>query len=308
MKFLEELQSLKEQIKRRVQFDVPEGTKNIVIGGMGGSGIVGKIFQEMYTKMPVYTSDSYDIPDFVGDGTLFIAISYSGNTEETISSLSYAKKKGAKTIGISSGGIIEKEADVFVNVPGGLQPRSAIGYMLMPLLLSFNVVSEKDVDYAYSLLKRIDENNIKDEDIAKKIWETRRIPVIYGIPGYRSVAYRWKTQFNENAKVIAYSNFFPELNHNDTMALRDTYRKNEFFFISISGGKDSRSEKRIDITKEITKTEMVEVVAEGSSQFEKMIGLVHRGDYVTYHLAKLRGVDPTDISSIEELKRRLSKE
>ena len=125
MQFIEELRSLKEQLRFGETFEIPKGTENVVIAGMGGSGIAGKIFSELYTKMPIYLVDDYSAPEFINKKTLFIAQSYSGNTEETLSSIAEAKKKGAHTVVIASGGKLIDLGDQKVTVPKGLQPRSA---------------------------------------------------------------------------------------------------------------------------------------------------------------------------------------
>ena len=243
MEFLDELRSLKDQIRFNGRFEIPEGTKNVVIAGMGGSGIVGRIFSELYSEIPVSIVDDYRAPDFVGKETLYIAISYSGNTEETIDSVNDAKAKGAITLAITSGGKLAKLADKTVIIPKGLNPRSALGYMLAPLATSFGIAGDKEIDEAYKLLNELDENNEAEKGIAREIYSNESIPVIYGIAPYKAVAYRWKTQFSENAKVLAYSSSFPELNHNDTMSLDGTYRKGEFYFIAFTDGENPKVEE-----------------------------------------------------------------
>lgn len=308
-KFLEELVSLKEQIRSSSEkrFIVPKGIENVVIAGMGGSGIVGRIFQEMYSELPVSLVNGYNIPKFVDKNTLFIAVSYSGNTEETLSAFSQAKKQGAHLIAITSGGTLAKEAgQKTVIVPGGISPRSALGYMLMPLLNSFGVVSREDINETYEALATIDNQNSKERAIAEEIFEKKHIPVIYSTSPYDSLAYRWNTQFNENAKLMALWSSFPELNHNNTMALRGTYRKDELYFICIKASDDSRIEKRVRSTQEVADFTFGRVIeAKGRSELAKVMSLVHIGDYITYHLANLIGVNPLDISPIEELKIKL---
>ncbi len=151
----------------------------------------------------------------------------------------------------------------------------------------------------------MDKNNDEMKNLAMKIYEKNLIPVIYGSSPFRNIAYRWKTQFNENAKIIAYSNYFSELNHNDTMPLKDTYRKDNFIFIAFSS-KDEKIRKRIEITGKISNINFEMINPDGNDDFTRMFYLVHYGDYVTYHLARMRNVDPQDVSLIEELKKRLS--
>jgi glucose/mannose-6-phosphate isomerase len=305
MEFIEELRSLKEQFKFERTFEVPEGITNVVIAGMGGSGIVGKLFTELYSSLPVVTVDSYTPPDFVGKDTLFIAISYSGNTEETVTALQAVERTRARTVSISTGGRLSELAQENVLIPKGLQPRAALGYMLTPLIKSFNAASKQDLFETNYVLENIDKENGEQQKMAEEIFANASIPVIYGIPPYKAVAYRWQTQFGENAKILAYSNFFPELNHNDTMALEGTYRKDEFYFIAFTDNKNPLVERRIGITEQLTDVKFRKVKADGHSALSRMMSLVHKGDYVTYYLALLRQKDPTNVHIIEDLKQKL---
>ena len=306
MEFAEELKTLKEQIKFSEKFQLEFDFDNIVIAGMGGSGIAGKIFQEIYSRKPVITVDDYNIPDFVDERTLFIAISYSGNTEETISAARRALEKGATLFSITTGGMLAYMEAQKIVVPPGLQPRSSIGYMLMPLINTFLPQDSATIKRTHNLLSEMDKDSSVMKEYAAKMWEGKQIPVIYGYSPFKSIAYRWKTQFNENAKVLAYSNYFPELNHNDTMALKDTYRKDEFAFLTFGNPNSERISRRIDATEEITGNSFLKIGAKGDSYFEKLFYLIHFGDYLSYHLSKFRGVDAADVSSIEDLKKKLN--
>jgi glucose/mannose-6-phosphate isomerase len=305
MRFEDELCLLKEQLLFKEQIRSPKEFDNVVIAGMGGSGIAGKIFQELYDGKPVCIVDDYSAPKFISIKTLFIAISFSGNTEETISALNQAKAKGAYVITISSGGKLEGLGDEHVKIPrSDIQPRSATGYMLMPLLRSVMDIDSAIISSTYKTLASLDEDNGECKGHAERIFSGDKIPVIYGVSPFKSVAYRWKTQFNENSKVIAYSGSFPELNHNDTMALADTYRKDQFYFLAFES-ENKRIMERISITGEITGNQFNVVKPKGSSTIEKLFYLIHYGDYVSYHLGRLRQKEPADVRLIEELKKRL---
>ncbi len=302
MKFIDELKFLKEQLKFKEKVSVPSGTDNIVIAGMGGSGIAGKIFREFYSGMPVYLVDDYNIPDFVSKSTMFIAISYSGNTEETVTATREAKAKGAHITTISSGALLHVLGNQRILIPrSDLQPRSATGYMLMPLLRGFGIMPEGSEEGAYALLSVLDKNNAQCLAHAKAIFKDSAIPIVYGSAPFKSIAYRWKTQFNENSKVIGYSNSFPELNHNDTMAIAHTYQREHMYFM-VFEPEDSRIRKRIEVTSKITQAKFHLITPKGGTALEKMFYLLHYGDYVTYHLGVLREISPTDVSLIEELK------
>ncbi len=306
MNFIDELRTLKDQVLFRESFTIdPNSYDNIVISGMGGSGIVGNIFSELYSRKPVTVVSDYDIPEFADERTLFIGISYSGNTEETLSTIKEAEEAGCHVVGITSGGKLARLNHRIIRIPSGLQPRSSLGYMLMPLINSLMPVSEEERHSASQLLSKIDSDNVQLKLLAEEIGRAKQIPVILGFSPFRWVAYRWKTQFNENSKILAFSNFFPELNHNETMPYRGTYRKEMFRFLVIGDPINERIRKRIDITGEITGTAFTHLPGEGKTTFEKLFDLIHKGDYITYHLANYLNVDPTDVSLIEELKKKL---
>ena len=302
MDFPEELNTLKDQVLISDSFNIPEDFDNIVISGMGGSGIVGKLFSELYSAKPVICLDDYNIPEFVGKETVFIGISYSGNTEETISCTEQALKRGALVFAITSGGVLSGMVKEKIIIPPGLQPRSAIGYMLMPLLNTFMHMDSGKRKALSDLIDGVDRHHEEASKLGKEIALEKKIPAIYGFSPFRYVAYRWKTQFNENSKLMAINNYFPELNHNDTMSLRDTYLKETFFFITF-GGSSGKIGSRINATGKVTSTEFYEVAPSGRDDIEKMFYLIHFGDYMSLETALSRNVDPGDVSSIEELKR-----
>ncbi len=305
MDFLQELKSLRDQVFFDERIPLPSDYDKIVIAGMGGSGISGKIFQELYTKEPVIVLDDYSIPEFVNGRTLFISMSYSGNTEEVLSATEAAKKRGCKVVGVTSGGRLADMCDHAIKLPGGLQPRSSLGYMLMPLLNSFMGIGSESLERVAALLEELDDDNEAAAREAERIFEGERIPVTYGFSPYRSVAYRWKTQFNENSKVMAFSNYFPELDHNEIIPLKSTYGKSRFIFYTFGKPGNERISLRMDGTGKVSGVTFNVIQPKGESTVERLFYLIHYGDYLTYHLAKLRKVDPEDVSAIEDLKKIL---
>ena len=307
MEFIDELKFLKEQLKFKEKIDGAHKFNEIVLAGMGGSGIAGKIFQEIYTEKPFFVVDDYNIPDFVSKKTLFIGISFSGNTEETLSCTKQAEAKGAHIVTISAGGALADHGDQHIRIPRkDLQPRSSTGYMLMPLLNGFGLINKTEIANSYKLLASLDKDNKECALHAKQIFASNKIPVIFGSYPYKSMAYRWKTQFNENSKVIAYSNSFPELNHNDTLALKYTSNKSKYYFLVIKNQND-RIAKRISVTSQITDTKFNIMEPKGRTTIEKLFYTLHYGDYVSYHLGKLRKLDIADVSLISLLKERMAK-
>lgn len=305
MDFLQELKTLKNQISFDAYFELPDEYDKIVISGMGGSGIAGKIFQELYSKKPLVTLDDYHVPEFVDEKTVFISMSYSGNTEEVLSATAEAQERGADVFAVTSGGELEKHVEETIKIPAGLQPRSSLGYMLMPLVNTFCKPDEGSVRRAEELVEDLDNSNGKQSEEAGRIYGNELIPVIYGATPFRAVAYRWRTQFNENAKILSLSHYFPELDHNEIVPLKSTYRKDQFVFYSLAGSGEIRNDARITATEKVTGVKMIRVEPRGESALEKIFYLIHYGDYLTYHLARLRGVDPTDVSTIESMKKLL---
>ncbi len=306
MNFLDQLKNLSSQVKFKADFGDLSPFKNIVVSGMGGSGIAGAIFSEIYDKVPVQVVSDYSLPKYANMETLFIGISYSGNTEETVQVTDEAIKKGCQVKMITSGGKMSELDGDLVKIPGGLQPRSAIGYLLKPFLSSFIESNEDAYLRVSELLSEIDRDNSNEEKLAREIIESKQIPIIYGHYPYRWIAYRWKTQFNENSKLLAYSAYFPELNHNETVPLKETYNKETFRFLAF-GDTSPRIAERKAITSEITKTKFTEIEVRGETLLEKMFYLIHFGDYLSYHAALKRNIDPEDVSVITELKNRLEK-
>ncbi|MGC8644811.1 MAG: bifunctional phosphoglucose/phosphomannose isomerase [Thermoplasmata archaeon] len=306
MDYVEEILSLSKQLGFDGEIKVRGDFHNVVIAGMGGSGIAGRIFAQMYSRKPVILVDSYDIPDFVGPSTFFVSLSYSGNTEETISATEKAMKRGASVAAVTTGGKLSEIVGEVVLIPSGLQPRSAVGYLTIPLLRGFGILGEDDVSETRRELQDIDRNTLDLENAASEIFQGKKIPVILGTKDTEAVSYRWKTQFNENSKILAYSANFPELNHNDTMPLRFTYRKEEFHFFSIITKFTPQAiRRRIEVTSRLCGLKLNEVRGEGESYLSNIFTLIHKGDYISYFLGKMRGVDPRDVGIIEDLKSSL---
>ncbi|QRF74666.1 Glucose-6-phosphate isomerase [Thermoplasmatales archaeon] len=306
MDFLEQIRNLKEQFRTDYKFSLPDRYSNIVISGMGGSGIAGKIFQELYSDKPLFVNEDYEIPAWVGSSTLFIAISYSGNTEETLSAVKKAQAAGAHIVKISSGGKLEEIPGVQVTVPGGIQPRSALGYLLATLLNSFGMLSAAR-NGIYELLESIDESNGFLKEMARNIADNRLIPLILTLPGFRSTGTRWKTQFNENAKLLAFSLNFPELDHNDIMAFERSYNREKFYPIVIGDTRNKQIAKRVKVTPLLTGYRFNSLEPRGESLLERILYTIHCGDYLSYYVSASLNLDPEDVDIIERLKSELAK-
>lgn len=320
---------------RRIALDahlIPgEAPRNVVVSGLGGSAIGGDLARALLSgtlRVPMTVNRDYGIPAFVGEGTLFIASSYSGNTEETLAATHEAQERGATIIAITSGGrlreIAHEGGHSTIIVPGGYQPRAALAFSLIPVLVvlsRFGVVSldenayDEAVDVARSIAERHGPDVPAGKNAAKLLAQELhgRIPVVYGSEGYRGViATRWKGQINENAKAPATAGVFPEINHNEILSwsgppelLRD------LFVVLLRDPKESKAiATRVELTKALiakSAAGVAELWCEGSSDLAKMCSLVYLADFVSVYLAYLYGVDPSTIDAIDHLKAELAK-
>jgi glucose/mannose-6-phosphate isomerase len=295
--------------------------RNVVICGMGGSGIGGGIVAEAVAseiKIPLIISKDYFLPNYVSKNTLVIVSSYSGDTEETLKALDEAIVKDAKIVCITSGG---KMADVatrknidLILIPKGMPPRAAIGYSLVQMLhiLNFNYIIstdfKKNLLAAISLIDTEEKNIIRDaKETANKL--SGKFPIIYSTAGIESVAIRFRQQLNENAKLLCSHNVFPELNHNELQGWKQ--KNNNIAVLIFRNGTDyQRTAKRIDISSDIISNYdavIKEVYSKGNSLLEQILYLVHWGDWVSYFLAEMKGIDTMDIRVITYLKSELAK-
>lgn len=285
---------------------------NIVICGMGGSAIGGDLLRIYMhsSKVPVFVVRNYKVPNFVDENSLVFAVSYSGNTEETISAFEDASKKKAKIIAITSGGQLASMAKKVIKIPSGLQPRAALGYTFFPVLgvlanSGIIDVKGKEIEEMLDILSKTDEFKISGERIAKKIG--LRTPIVYASEMLGAVAYRWKTQFNENSKCAAFYHTFSEMNHNE-LAGYQNINKNDYIAIFIRDKNDNdRIKKRMDATKEIisTRVDVEEVFTRGEHLLSRMFSGIYYGDFASYYLALANRVDPTPVTVIENLKKKL---
>ena len=305
--------------------------QQVVITGMGGSAIAGellKYFLQHEIKIPFLVNRDYGLPAFVGSKTLVIACSYSGNTEETLNATRVAIKSKATIIGMSSGGTMEQLAGEnnfpWIKVPEGYPPRQALGYMFFPLLNLFQhmgFIDPKldDVQETIKILQDLRERNNPKKThshnlcnhIAQKLY--KKIPIIYTATHFLNpVVVRWRNQFNENSKVLAFSNVFPELNHNEIMGWEAPFEVLKNFNVVFLRDESEmpRNKKRLEITKEMFQKNNVpifEVFGEGRSMLSRIFSLIYIGDWVSYYLALLYEKDPIKIDSIQMLKESLSR-
>ena len=302
--------------------------QHIVALGMGGSGIGGDVLRAVLydeASVPVTSTKEYRVPAFIGPGSLVFACSYSGNTEETLAAYDDAAARGARCVVITSGGELLRRArerrHPAVVVPPGLPPRAALAYMFLPMLALLGragIVRSYDAELreAVSAVKGTVERLGPDggDSSARRLAEALvgRIPVVYSaLPFLEPAAQRWKDQFNENAKTFAVWNTFPELNHNETVGWGvDPALARVIHVIILRDPREpARLGQRVTITKELAFRKAAgldEIASEGEGRVARLLSIIAHGDLVSWYLALLRGVDPTPVAVIEDLKKRLA--
>jgi glucose/mannose-6-phosphate isomerase len=303
---------------------------SMIVSGMGGSAIAGDLLRSHLAddiRIPFQVQRHYRLPGFVGQRTLVICSSYSGNTEETLSAYDDAVARGASTIAITTGGKLAAKAKTdgtpLVEIPDGLPPRAAFGYSFAPLLV---IVSRLGIcDHQSSEIYRAasaqrarlseylhsgDKNDALS--LARQLHGT--IPVIYaGSDHLDGLAWRFKGQLCENSKNLAFVNLFPEFNHNEIVGweLPESLLRNLAVVVLGGKGDHPRVAARMEIVSAYLKGKDCKVI-KIDRQFEEgltnILLWVQFVDFVSYYLALLNGVDPTPVRPIEYLKEKLLKD
>ncbi|MBN2072814.1 MAG: bifunctional phosphoglucose/phosphomannose isomerase [Actinobacteria bacterium] len=303
----------------------------VAILGMGGSGFSGDIIKELVRdeiKVPVEVVKGYNLPACVTEDWLVVPVSYSGNTEETISAASEAILRNCSMMILCSGGKLEALARekglVMIKIPSGLQPRGAIGYIFFPVYLALGImglvrIPADEIEEALALVKEkaalYNRNTESSRNPAKKIALAAQglIPIVYGTEGILSaVAYRLKCEFNENSKTPGWCNTFPELNHNETVGWENLKNITRNFIIIAfrDPGETIRMKTRMDVTLKQVKenvSAILEIPVEGKSRLARTLFALYLGDIASVYLALLYGTDPTPVYKIESLKAELAK-
>lgn len=294
---------------------------NVVITGLGGSGIGGKIVSQLVAKeckVPIIINNDYSLPEFVNENTLVIASSFSGNTEETLAALEIAKDKKAQIACITSGGKLLEIATLnnynHIILPSGDSPRAMLTYSLtqqFSLLYHYGLISDRfkqEIENSVALLNSgITEIKEKAEQLAKNIYQ--KTVVIYSDASFEGVSVRMRQQLNENAKVLCWHHVFPEMNHNELVGWAGG-DKEKAVIVLRNDSDNLRTQTRMDISKEvITKytSSYFEIFSKGESEIQKALYLILLGDWVSVYLAEMRGVDPIEVRVISHLKGELAK-
>jgi glucose/mannose-6-phosphate isomerase len=304
-------------------------TQQVLVLGMGGSAIAGDILRtlaERDGKRPVRVVRGYRLPSDVGEGSLVVACSHSGNTAETLTLLSQALDRRLPIVAVTTGGELAEIANArgfpLCTYAFAGEPRSALGFQLMALvrIAELSGVLERaggHVEEAVGLLRlqsdalgrHTDFNANPAKQLASRL--AGRIPVVFGVDDLAVAAHRWRTQFNENSKCWAISDELPELTHNAVVGFElpeDGVLSLHTVFL-----KHSATDERLTRVVEATANELARaniphetVEAEGHGTLARVLSAIYTGDFVSYYLALLNGVDPSPVPPIERLKERLA--
>ena len=318
------------------EFELPQGFKrsykNIVFTGLGGSAIGADLVRSYIVEdaqIPILVNRNYTLPNFVTEETLVVVSSYSGNTEETLSAYREAVSRGSNIIVITSGGKLEKAARQdglpCLTIPEGFPPRCALGYSFFPLLTvlaKIGIIKDQagSIDDAIHNVRKLKDSKVgykvprKDNPAKKMAAEIfGKLPVIYGSSDHiDAVVTRWRGQLAENSKTLSSVHLFPEMNHNEIVGWENPKKvlKECVAIILRDAADHPRISRRMDVTRNLLKRDKVKVLEVYSSGLEllsRIFSLVYIGDFVSFYLAILNGIDPTPVEKITYLKKELAK-
>lgn len=294
--------------------------KNVMISGLGGSGIGGTIVSELVANeciVPICSNKGYDLPSYINENTLVICSSFSGNTEETLEAFEKAMDKSAEVVCVSSGGKLLDLAKAnnlnYIQLPTAESPRTMMGYSITQLLFFLHHYGLIGASFKEDITKSaafIDELQVEIQEDAERISDhiEGKMPIIYACDGYEGMAVRFRQQINENAKMLCWHHIVPEMNHNELVGWRN--KDENLAVIFFRNDTDYiRNQKRLEINKEVVSnytSSVMEYWSKGDSMIEKTFYLVNVGDHVSYILSKRNGVVAEEIEVINNLKGALA--
>jgi glucose/mannose-6-phosphate isomerase len=306
----------------------PAPARAVVLAGMGGSAVGGRLACGALghrARRPILVVDGYDLPAWVGEDVLVLCSSYSGGTEETLACYEAARRSGADVITATTGGELARRARLdevpVIDLPPGFQPRAAVGYSLVCALEVARAAGaapslRTELDEAAALVEELSCEWGPDgpaEGMAKALAAglNGTVPIIVGAGLTVPVAYRWKCQCNENAKIPAFSSALPEADHNEICGWAASGEFGRFSAVFLEAPAE-RPEltRRIQLTAELAAAgacRVHRVAGRGSGRLPQLLSLVLLGDLVSLYLAVLRGMDPVDIRAISTLKAALDR-
>ena len=290
--------------------------KNIIVAGMGGSAFPVGILKTAHPELNIVNHRDYGLPPIphtLNPKPLVICCSYSGNTEETISSFEEARKKKIPLAVLTVGGkllVLAKKYKVpYIQIPNtDIQPRAATGFVLVGLSKLIGLKNEKTFTTLSKTLKP--EKWLKSgKALSENLWD--QIPVVYASAKNADLARVWKIKFNENTKIPAFWNFFPELNHNEMtgfdVAKTTSALSSNLHLIFLEDSTDHpRIKRRFTVTKKLLTEKGISLSSiplSGKTVWEKIFNSVLLADWTSFYLAKYYGVDPENVPMVEKFKK-----
>lgn len=310
-----------------VVLNLSQDVHNVVLDGMGGSAWPALVLNSWPTlSVPLEVSSKYQVPAYVGGNTLYIASSYSGNTEETLVSLEEAATKGAQIVVLSAGGklteVAEDKGYPIYHIPAGFQPRMSSFYFLAALIqilepLGFiKAGSLNELHEAANWLESQHEMWLPEvrtgQNYAKQLAQhiEGKTAIVYSGPLLFPAVNKWKICINENAKHLAWANQYPEFDHNEFIGWTSHPIEKPFAVIEIQSSLEhARVQKRFELSEKLLsgkRPHAVVVRPEGDTVLQQILWAFNLGDYVSLYLAILNNVDPTPVDLVEKLKAELS--
>jgi glucose/mannose-6-phosphate isomerase len=305
----------------------PVSPPHVLLAGMGGSAASGDLLVACASDrlpIPVAVCRGYGLPAYVGAESLVVASSYSGETDETLSIVGSALERKAAVVALTSGGALGKLAGrrclPLVKLPGGLMPRLALGYLFFPILrilesVNLAPVQPTEREEALALLDNMarelgpDRPAVDNEAKRLALALDGRIPVVYGGELTAAAAFRWNTEVEENAKLPAFHGTLPEMNHNEIEAWRAPEAKAFHSVFLRDRGERAAMSRRFSVTEDVVAegpARVTEAWSRGEGPLARLLSLVYLGDWVSYYMALLRGMDPWPVQVIEGAKRRVA--
>jgi len=294
--------------------------KAVLIAGMGGSSLPGKLLETFarIEKLPhaIWTWNTYGLPAALDKNTLVVAISYSGNTEETITSFKQAYRRKIPCAVIATGGALLLEARrrrvPAIAVPEAMSPRFALGYLfggLVALLVWYGIIPVRLVRVE-TASQKVSQKKIQFAAQALAQSLHNRIPLVYTSDDWSSLGTVWKLALNETSKLPAFAYTLPEMNHNELEALATGQFGTRFVGLFIEDPQDPKViQKRFHLTRKIfkkrAKIPVVRLRLQGSNFFEKALSNISLGFWTSYFFAIARGIHPIQNKTIEEFKRQM---
>jgi glucose/mannose-6-phosphate isomerase len=300
----------------------------VVVAGMGGSAAGGDLLAACAADrldVPLVVHRGYGLPAAVNEEALVVVCSYSGDTVEALSAVDAATARGCAVAAVTAGGRLAGRARAagwpLVCLPGGLMPRFALGHLFVPCLevlaaAGAEVARPDEVTEALAVLEALGpglepDRAVADNEAKRLALDVHgRLPAIYGGPVTGAVAYRWKTDVEENAKTFALAGVLPEMNHNEIEAWQGPDARRLHMLLLRDTEEGTEIARRFALLREMAGPAaggVNEVHGRGAGRVARLLSLVCLGQWTSYYLAMLRGVDPWTVPRLDEFKRRMGR-